>query len=160
MDKSLNKRIGKAARKARVSLGMTQEDVAERIGVSVEFYSRIERGTASPSLRKLMALALLFGTSTDHLLGLTEEATALDIGKQLLPAPPEDVPELKRFARRVRKTNHIIARAVSTVANTTLTTFEDAIEKITGDKSALKRKKKRTRRPRKRKTQEDAGGQE
>ena len=79
----LKKRIGNAARRARVSLGYTQEDAAEEIGVTVEYYARIERGTSLPSLRKFLRIAFAFGLSTDQMLGLTENAEAQRILEEL-----------------------------------------------------------------------------
>ena len=39
-----NKKIGKALKKARKSLGLTQAQVAEKVGISSNYYSMIERG--------------------------------------------------------------------------------------------------------------------
>ncbi|HEY0092769.1 MAG TPA: helix-turn-helix transcriptional regulator, partial [Archangium sp.] len=36
--------IGTAARAARVQANLTQEDVAERVGLATEVYGRLERG--------------------------------------------------------------------------------------------------------------------
>ena len=47
---SLALAIGKQARAARTFLNLTQEQAAERIGVSTDFYARMERGKALPSL--------------------------------------------------------------------------------------------------------------
>lgn len=117
MEKSLEKRIGKAARKARVSLGMTQEDAAEQINVSVEFYSRIERGTALPSLKTFLRMAVTFGVSTDKLLGLTENEAAQRLIMEFSTPPPDDPPELKRLVRKLRKTSVHRVRFVNTILN-------------------------------------------
>lgn len=43
-------------KKARKSLGLTQEQVAEKIGITANSYARIERGDAKPSYDTLKAI--------------------------------------------------------------------------------------------------------
>jgi transcriptional regulator with XRE-family HTH domain len=62
--------IGRTARQARQALGLTQEQVAEKLGVSVEFCSRIERGIALPSLKTFVQLAQVLRVDANTLLGL------------------------------------------------------------------------------------------
>ena len=38
-------RLGQRIRKQRKLMGMTQKDVAEKVGISLPFYGHIERGT-------------------------------------------------------------------------------------------------------------------
>lgn len=45
--------IAKKFKKARKDTGFTQLQVAEKAGVSVNYYARIERGEVSPSLESL-----------------------------------------------------------------------------------------------------------
>ena len=47
---------------------MTQEFVAESLGVSRQAVSKWETGTADPSTSNLLALAKLFGVSAEELL--------------------------------------------------------------------------------------------
>ena len=49
--------FSKKVKLARTSLDMTQESLAERIGVSTNHISKIERGLANPSLSTLNRLA-------------------------------------------------------------------------------------------------------
>ena len=41
--------LGKNIKKARIKAELTQEEVAEKAGVHVSYYSRIERGVVNPS---------------------------------------------------------------------------------------------------------------
>ena len=50
MAKKLATRLGECARAARQRLNLTQEDVAERIGIATEVYGRLERGNMLPSV--------------------------------------------------------------------------------------------------------------
>ena len=52
----------------RVRCKMTQEFVAESLGVSRQAVSKWETGTADPSTSNLLALAKLFGVSAEELL--------------------------------------------------------------------------------------------
>jgi len=61
----LAKRIGKALAKQRLAKKMTQEHVAELIGVEQETISRFERGASLPTLSRLIALADLYQIPLD-----------------------------------------------------------------------------------------------
>jgi transcriptional regulator with XRE-family HTH domain len=52
----LRARFAAELRVARQSAGMTQEDLAEATGTSVDFLSKLERGLNSPSLETLAAV--------------------------------------------------------------------------------------------------------
>ena len=59
----------KAARKAR---DLTQEAAAKLIGISAEFYARIERGNALPSVQTLRKMGVSLQISVDHLIGMVD----------------------------------------------------------------------------------------
>lgn len=59
---------GKNIERARKKANMTQEAVAERIGVSRVMISRIENNTRDPSVKLLVAIAKLFGCTVDELI--------------------------------------------------------------------------------------------
>jgi transcriptional regulator with XRE-family HTH domain len=124
MDKELAESIGTAARSARTALKLTQEDAAERIGVSAEFYARIERGNALPSVPTLARISTSLGVSADSLLGraapLSGDSDDGDEPPRVpapaqppAPAPPADGPELRRLARRLRKASPVTLRLVA-----------------------------------------------
>jgi transcriptional regulator with XRE-family HTH domain len=70
--------IGKALRGARNRFGLTQEDVAERVGLAAEVYGRMERGTVLPSVPTLVRLANALGVSANFLVGLATEESPDD----------------------------------------------------------------------------------
>ena len=102
MKKELAKSIGAAARQARKELELTQEDAAERVGVSVEFYARIERGNSLPSVPTLVRIAAALGVSADVLLGNSGPSNASTPGWQLEP-PLIEKPEIRRLLRLLRR---------------------------------------------------------
>ena len=66
--------LGEAIRQHRTRCSMTQEFVAESLGVSRQAVSKWENGTSDPSTTNLLALARLFGVSAEALLRSVQEA--------------------------------------------------------------------------------------
>ena len=62
------KSLGEALKAHRTHCNMTQEFVAESLGVSRQAVSKWEMGTSEPSTSNLMALAQLFGVTAEELL--------------------------------------------------------------------------------------------
>jgi transcriptional regulator with XRE-family HTH domain len=112
MTKELARSIGAAARQARTALELTQEDAAERIEVSVEFYARIERGNSLPSVPTLARIAGVLGVSADALLGRTAYVPGVAPAWGQV-APPTDAPELRRVMRMVRRASPGALRLVT-----------------------------------------------
>ena len=65
------KTLGEAIRQRRVQCGMTQEFVAEALGVSRQAVSKWESGRADPSTTNLIALAKLLDVPPEDLLRST-----------------------------------------------------------------------------------------
>lgn len=57
-------------RELREQHEMTQDDLANRLGVKYQSVSRWERGIAYPTMDNLVAIAEIFGVSTDVVLSL------------------------------------------------------------------------------------------
>ena len=64
-----NKTIGDRIKFHRKRLGMTQEQLAERMGVSAQAVSKWENNLSCPDISVLPELAEIFGISVDELLG-------------------------------------------------------------------------------------------
>lgn len=60
--------LGEALKAHRTECKMTQEFVAEHLGVSRQAVSKWENGTSDPSTSNLLALAKLYGISAEELL--------------------------------------------------------------------------------------------
>lgn len=89
--------LGRRIKQAREQAGLTQEKLAERIGVSRTAISRFELGEIEPSVRNLAALAKELGVTSDYLLGLPLPAPIP--GGELTPGEAE---ALWEFVRRVK----------------------------------------------------------
>ena len=68
-DEERRSRFGTRIRFLRKSLEMTQDNLAEKIGVSKSAIALIETGRREASFKNLIALARALGTTTDWLLG-------------------------------------------------------------------------------------------
>lgn len=64
----VRKSLGEALKEHRTRCKMTQEFVAEHLGVSRQAVSKWENGTSDPSTSNLLALAKLYGVSAEELL--------------------------------------------------------------------------------------------
>lgn len=68
--------IGKIIRDLRQSHGITQEELAQHLGLSFQAISKWERGDGYPEITMLPRLASFFEISVDDLLGMKELKTA------------------------------------------------------------------------------------
>lgn len=66
--KQLAEVVGQAIARQRVRCRLSQEQVAERLGIGSEAVSRIERGVVMPNVERLVELAAIFGCETADLL--------------------------------------------------------------------------------------------
>jgi len=64
----LRQSLGEVLKDCRIQNHMTQEFVAEHLGVSRQAVSKWENGTSDPSTANLLALAKLYGISPEELL--------------------------------------------------------------------------------------------
>lgn len=71
----------------RKQAGFSQEELAEKIGVSRQAVSKWERSEASPDTDNLVELSKLYGVSLDELLGL--KATKTEEPEEVLPEKDE-----------------------------------------------------------------------
>ena len=69
----MEKSLGEALKKNRIRCQMTQEFVAETIGVSRQSVSKWENGISDHNTSNLIALARLYGISAEELLKSVEE---------------------------------------------------------------------------------------
>lgn len=94
-------------KEARKRSAMTQQQVADSLGISRSSYTNIENGKRDPDTRTLRRLADLFEVSADYLLGLTDEPApaqelfSLTLKKgayeELTPENLEAIAQLKKW---------------------------------------------------------------
>ncbi|MGE9963868.1 helix-turn-helix domain-containing protein [Fusicatenibacter saccharivorans] len=71
--------IGEVIRKYRKSADMTQEEMANRLGVTAPAVNKWENGNSYPDITLLAPIARLLGISTDELLSYHEELSSEEI---------------------------------------------------------------------------------
>ena len=85
--------LGKKIRQLRFKAGLTQEQLAEKLGIGPQAVSKWENAVATPDITTLPLLAEVFGVSIDDLFDLTSEQrlnrieNSLDITEEL----PQDL---------------------------------------------------------------------
>lgn len=119
VDHKLAVLLGGAAREARQRLGLTQGDVADRMGMAMEVYSRMERGKMLPRAQTLRRLCDVLQVSADTLLGVGRSGAPVTLTRR--KAAPEDPVELRRMTRKLRELEPAQLRAVSRVVNAVVT---------------------------------------
>lgn len=78
MASRLGERIGQRLRARREAQGLTQAELAERVGITDNYLSAVERGVKLPTLPTLDALATALDTQPVELLGTTRGDAWLD----------------------------------------------------------------------------------
>ena len=97
----------------RKSKGMTQQDAADRLGVSNKTVSSWETGASSPDISLLPAFAELYGVTCDELLR----------GERISPAEPPQTTEQKRE----KALSHLLARYKNNVSIAAMVSYGLAI---------------------------------
>ena len=92
-------RMGRAAYEARKRLDLTQQDIADRVGVVAEVYGRLERGQMLPSVPTLCRLCHALGVDPNTLLGIGE---GVEVPRPRLAEDLEITPDIRRLARQWR----------------------------------------------------------
>ena len=67
MDKFFYKNLGKNIKKRRKELGLTQQELADLMNISLNFMGKIEIAFSKPSLDTLIDLAKVLNTSVSDL---------------------------------------------------------------------------------------------
>ncbi len=95
--KPVNVEIGARIREARESARMTRETFSERVDISTQFLTDIERGRMGASLETILRICDTLGETTDSILrgpDLDEDATARQLSVLLSGVPRNLMPLL------------------------------------------------------------------
>lgn len=94
--------IGERAARQRRELKLTQRTVAEKMGVTSDTISRIERGVHTPEFKQVVGLAHALNVTTDYLMGLVDQ-----------PHETRELSDLEwRIIEAYRSGNPIIKQAI------------------------------------------------
>ena len=101
--------LGENIRNLRKKADLTQEQLADRLGVTYQSVSRWETGSSYPDLELIPAIANIFSVSADALLGIPEHIKDLQAREAVLTLHQEalneeiDVPAVIGLLRNIRK---------------------------------------------------------
>ena len=73
---SLTHSLGKVFKQRRLDLELTHELVAEKSGLNVNYYARIERGEINTSLEKILSISNALSSKPSALLAEAEKLAA------------------------------------------------------------------------------------
>lgn len=82
--KETAKSLGEVLKENRIKCQMTQEFVAEALGVSRQSVSKWENGTSDPNTSNLIALAKLYNVSAEDLIKSVEKPSDIQQNKKLM----------------------------------------------------------------------------
>lgn len=99
--KKTNKSVGKNIRALRHQHGWSQEDVANRLGISIPAFSKIETGVTDINLSRLEQIANIFDINVVNILALdNEEAdmrpSSLSVAQKKLIDRESEIASLQR----------------------------------------------------------------
>lgn len=94
--------FGNVLKELRLQSGMTQKDLATKIGVTKSVISYYELSERSPSPEVLIKLANIFHVSTDYLLGIESKSTPM---LDMAGLKEEDIALLRYTAEILRNKN-------------------------------------------------------
>ena len=87
--------------------GLSQEALAEKLGVSRQSVSKWETGEATPEVSKLLSLSKLFGVTTDYLLNdEMEEENVSETAKNEMPSSDFEVTSVSE-SRPIKKGRNV-----------------------------------------------------
>lgn len=96
----------------RKSRGLTQDDLAEILGISLSSYQKYERDAISPSYETLRKIADFYHVTTDYLLGREPATDPFD----MLQLPEDQKSVMERFASFPDDVRAIILDAIKELA--------------------------------------------
>ena len=96
----------------RKSRGLTQDDLAEILGISLSSYQKYERDAISPSYETLCKIADFYHVTTDYLLGREPATDPFD----MLQLPEDQKSVAERFASFPDDVRAIILDAIKELA--------------------------------------------
>jgi len=108
-------KLGAKLRRARESLGITQEELSKAVGLSSEFISLLEVGKRAPSLDSLQKLAAFLNKNMAHF--LEEKETAFEVllnDKKMLRETRNEIRRFKRYCEDYLQLEDLAGRRLET----------------------------------------------
>lgn len=120
--------IGQRLRKLRIDKNLTQEELAERLEVSIAFLSRVERGTSQLNLRRLVQLCEILGVSEGFILNGSSDTSTHYLADEFSALLASTTPENQKLIYKIAKV---------------ISTDEEDEELVKPERDSKRKKKKR-----------------
>ena len=102
--------IGKRIKQARLAKNYTQEELAEKVDISVAFLSRVERGNSHINLKRLNQICTLLDVSEGYILNGASSKSInyldLEFSEILKSCSPEKQKLIYNLAKTIAKTEN------------------------------------------------------
>ena len=95
--------IGQRIKQARLAKNYTQEDLAEKIDISVAFLSRVERGNSHVNLKRLNQLCGLLDVSEGYVLNGASSSSKNYLDQEFAELLKNCTPEKQKLIYNVAK---------------------------------------------------------
>lgn len=98
----MNLDLGSRIKQLRLSRSMTQEQLAQRLGLTAQAISKWESGTNMPDIQMLPDLSVIFGVSIDELFAITDESRMERIENMIYDVrfiPDEEFLQTERYLK-------------------------------------------------------------
>lgn len=99
MNSQQKENIAKKLRMLRAEYNLTQSDVANKLGITQQTYSKYENQTINMDSETIIKICDLYGVSSDYLLGIKEAPKAAKKEKTVAYKASED--EIKTIVKKV-----------------------------------------------------------
>jgi len=97
--------IGQRLKKARIDKDMTQENLAEKLDISVAFLSRVERGLSHVNLKRLSQICAILDISEGYILNgaasTSEQYLISEFNELLSNCSPEKQKLIYKIAKTI-----------------------------------------------------------
>ena len=95
--------IGERLKKARIENNLTQEELAEKLDVSIAFLSRIERGSSHISLKRLSQICDILGITEGSILNGSSNNSNTYLASEFDDILKNTTPEKQKLIYKIAK---------------------------------------------------------
>ena len=95
--------IGQRLKKARIDKKMTQDNLAEKLDVSIAFLSRIERGNSHINLKRLSQVCDILGVTEGYILNGTSSNSSNYLSSEFSEILNHVSPEKQKLIYKIAK---------------------------------------------------------
>ncbi len=126
--------LGEKLRQRARELGLTDTEVARRLGLSQARYAHYVNDKREPDFRTFVNICRILSTSSDHLFGIDGTNPPPGLSESPVPAAPGDWPTPESEALLLRDRIHAALEAMTVPTLRTAATVLDALVRVQSEK--------------------------